>query len=70
MKKFTTKAEAAKNNNRRLTDHEVELMRVMYEEYPLGHPKHIGLRKLSAIFNKPRSTVQDIVGYRRRVKGL
>lgn len=64
------KLQLAKSRNRRLTDHEVELMREMYEEYPLGHPGHLGYHKLSAIFQVSRYTVRDICVYRRRVKGL
>lgn len=52
--------------NTRLTDHEIELMRTMYEEFPAGHPKHIGQRKLAAIFCCSRAYAQNVVLYRRR----
>ena len=64
------KLQDVKDCNRRLTDHEVELMRVMHEEFPLGHPEHVGYRKLTAIFQVPRYTVRDFCLYRRRAKGL
>ena len=68
--------QAAKNNNlqnnatTRLTDHEVELMRVMHEEFPRGHPSHVGYRKLTAIFGCSYTTTANICRYRKRVKGL
>ena len=54
----------------RLTDHEVELMRVMHEEFPLGHPAHVGYRKLTAIFGCSYTTTANICRYRKRVAGL
>ena len=70
MKKSTTRKQPAKSCNTRLTDHEVELMRTMHEEFPAGHPKHVGYRKLAAIFNTPRPTVQTYCNYRRRAGRL
>lgn len=60
------KKQLAKDYNTRLTDHEIELMRTMYEEFPAGHPKHIGQRKLAAIFCCSRAYAQNVVLYRRR----
>lgn len=45
-------------------------MRVMHEEFPAGHPEHIGYRKLTAIFGVSRPYVQKICKYRRRTAGL
>lgn len=64
------KLQLAKDCNTRLTDHEVELMRTMHEEFPAGHSKHVGYRKLAAIFNTPRPTVQTYCNYRRRAGRL
>lgn len=53
-----------------LSDHDVELMRVMHEEHPRGHAEHIGYRKLAAIFGCSPSMARHICLYRKRVKGL
>ena len=45
------------------TEEEVCLIRELYEEYPLGHPKHIGYRKLAVKFNRPVSVIRDICRY-------
>lgn len=39
------------------------LIRELHEEYPLGHPKHIGYRKLAEKFNRPVSVIRDICKY-------
>ena len=56
--------------NHRLTDHEVELMRVLHEEFPQGHPQHVGYRKLVKIFGCSYTYTANICRYRRRVAGL
>lgn len=53
-----------------LTDHEVELMREMHEEYPRGHPGHVGHRKLAKIFGVSRTTASNICHYRKRASHL
>lgn len=45
-------------------------MRVMHEEYPLGHSEHVGYRKLTAIFGCSYTTTANICCYRKRVAGL
>ena len=34
-----------------ISDADVDLMRELHEEYPRGHPKHMGYRKLKEKFN-------------------
>ncbi len=46
-----------------LSDHEVELMRELYEEYPVGHPNHVGYRKLSAMFDCTKTLARKICNY-------
>ena len=53
-----------------LSNHEVELMRVMHEEFPRGHPQHIGHRRLAAIFHVSRTTASNICHYRKRIGDL
>ena len=45
-------------------------MRVMHEEFPRGHPEHIGYRKLCKIFSTSYTYTANICRYRRRVAGL
>lgn len=45
-------------------------MRVMHEEYPKGHPQHLGHRKLARIFGCSRAAASNYCHYRKRVKGL
>lgn len=49
-----------------LSDRDVELMRQLHEEYPNGHPKYLGYRKLAVIFAVSRDTVRAICLHRRR----
>ena len=53
-----------------LTDHEVELMRVLHEEFERGDPRHLGHRKLAAMFGCSRTTASNICHYRKRVAHL
>lgn len=64
------KIQVVKECNPALSDHDVELMRVMHEEYPRGHPEHIGYRKLCKIFGTSYTYTANICRYRRRVAGL
>ena len=41
-----------------LTEHDVELMRTIHEEFPPGHPQHVGYRRLQKMFECSRSTVR------------
>lgn len=52
-----------------LTDHEVELMRQMHEEHPVGHPGHYGYRRLAKIFGVAKITVRRICNYQKRTRG-
>jgi len=54
-------------NAARLSDHDVELMRLMHEEFPRGHPQHIGYRRLGKIFQCSRKTAENICHYRKRI---
>jgi hypothetical protein len=47
----------------RLTEREVELMRQMHEEFPIGHPKHWGYRRLAQNFDVAKTTVRRVVNY-------
>lgn len=49
-----------------LTDREVDRMRVMHEEYPVGHAQHLGYRQLGTIFGISRYTARNHCKYRRR----
>lgn len=52
-----------------LTQADVDAMREMHEEYPLGHPDHLGSRKLQKIFNiKSRDHLVRILRYEIWVK--
>ena len=50
-----------------LTDEEVATMRRLHAEFPIGHPKHLGYRRLAKIFEVPRATVQRLVTGRHRL---
>lgn len=52
----------------RLTDHEVELMRRMHEEYPVGHPLHVGCRVLAAKFGVTKTLARKICAYKVRAQ--
>ena len=62
------KKQVAKDCKTRLTDHEIDLMREMYEEFEPGHDQHVGTRKLAAIFCCSRDYAKNITQYRRRVR--
>lgn len=49
-----------------LSDHEIELMRQLHEEYPVGHPKHLGYRRLAKVFDVAKTTVRHICNYEAR----
>ncbi len=49
-----------------LSGREVELLRILHEEYPLGHPRHVGYRQLTRIFECSYTYVANICRYRRR----
>jgi hypothetical protein len=53
-----------------LSDHDVELMRIMHEEFPRGHPQHMGHRRLAQVFGVSRTTASNICHYRKRVGNL
>jgi len=48
----------------RLSERDVELMRQMFEEYPIGHQKHLGYRRLARIFGVAKTTVRQAVNYK------
>ena len=50
-----------------LTDSEVARMRALHAEFPVGHPDHLGYRRLAKIFEVPRATVQRLVTGRHRL---
>lgn len=49
-----------------LTDAEVERLRALHAEFPVGHPDHLGYRKLARMFETPRATVQRLITGRDR----
>lgn len=51
------------NHKAVLTNHEVELMRKLHEEYPTGHPLHWGYRRLSAKFGCTKTLARKICNY-------
>lgn len=50
------------------TDHEIELMRRMYEEHPVGHRLHVGFRKLARIWGCSKTHVVEICTYLQRAQ--
>ena len=50
----------------RLTNNEIKLMRQMHEEFPAGHAKHLGYKRLAQIFECHTTTAQNICTYRAR----
>lgn len=46
-----------------LTDHEVELMRAIHEEYPVGHPQHVGYTRLARMFEVSRTQAMRVCRY-------
>jgi plasmid maintenance system antidote protein VapI len=42
-------------------------MRALHAEHPVGHPEHLGYRRLAKIFEVPRATVQRLVTGRHRL---
>lgn len=46
-----------------LSDHEIELMRRMHEEFPVGHPEHVGYRRLATKFDCTKTAVRKICNY-------
>lgn len=48
------------------SNHEIDTIREMYEEYPVGDPRHIGYRALAKIWECSRETIRDICNYRHR----
>lgn len=57
---------SCKKNNNRLTDHEVDLVRQMHEEFPPQSPGHLGYRRLAAMWGVSRYTIRNLCLYRRR----
>jgi len=51
-----------------LSDHEVELMRKLYELYPIDHPDHFGYRRLAAKFGCTKTAARKICKYTIRVQ--
>lgn len=51
----------------KLTDLEVERMRELHAEFAVGHPNHLGYRRLAKLFEVPRATVQRLVTGRDRL---
>lgn len=48
---------------RDITDHEIKLCRQMHEEYPVGHPEHLGYKRLARIFEMPVRTIRRWLSY-------
>jgi hypothetical protein len=48
----------------RLIERDVELMRQLHEEYPVGDPRHLGYRRLARIFGVAKTTVRQAVNYK------
>ncbi len=52
--------------NAKLTDKQIDLMRALHEEHPIGSPEHIGYRRLAQLFECSKNTVRDICKYKCR----
>lgn len=48
------------------TDRDVELARQLYDEFPIGHPQHLGYKAIARILGVPKATIRDWVTYRYR----
>jgi len=46
-----------------LSDHEVELMRVLHEEFPRGHPQHLGHLRLARKFGVSKEVARSLCRY-------
>ena len=51
----------------KLTDAEVELIRQLHEEYPRGHPEHLGYRRLAVKFGVSRNAISNYCRYLKRI---
>jgi len=51
-----------------LSDHEIELMRQLHEEYAVGDSRHLGYRRLAKLFGVAKTTVRHFCNYERRNK--
>lgn len=52
----------------KLSDRDVELMRTLHEAFPVGHPEHVGYRRLAAKFECSREQCRDICNYKFRAQ--
>lgn len=50
----------------KLSDLSVEAIRLEYERFPIGHPEHVGLKRLARRYCVSRAQVQRIVRYQQR----
>lgn len=50
----------------KLANHEIELIVKLYEEHPVGDPRHMGYRQLARKFEVHRQTIAKIVRAERR----
>lgn len=65
MQKFANKGQH--HHKAKLTDSEVERMRRLHAEYAVGHPDHLGYRRLAKMFEVPKTTVQRLITGRDRL---
>lgn len=54
----------------KLSDHEVDLLRELHEEYPRGHARHMGYRQLAVKFDISIGHCRDICLYRYRAQTI
>lgn len=51
------------NGRSKLTEHEVELMRALHEEFEVGDARHFGYRRLAAKFGCTKTLARKICNY-------
>jgi hypothetical protein len=51
-----------------LSNHEVDLMRELHEEFPVGHPQHMGYRRLAKKFEVTKTAARKICTYHSRAQ--
>lgn len=65
MRNFANRGE--RHHKAVLTDSDVQRLRELHNEFPPGHPNHLGYRRLAKIFEVPRETVRRLAKGQHRV---
>ena len=65
MQKFASRGQH--HHRAKLTDADIDRMRLLHGEFPRGHPHHLGYRRLARMFEVSRGCVQWVCTGRQRV---